>query len=392
MDNFETKQPSPPSEPPLPPPTSGYEGNTSSSVKDDNYTSKYLSTGQRYADPTVFHVDNSLFISNTPRPLHWSVVWSDLMMTMFIFFVIMFTYKAANKDFLVGDELSVIGGDTTAALEIAEEGGRASLPFVPIKPGLPIITGGTVKKVESVQIHETEAKSGIMSEKSKQAQERIKKAAKVELAKKDAAKEEESKKQAEAEAEAEAKAEADIATEPLDSTAETIKTPAVGKDQMQEMFSLSQENLENYNLEKFAAIDLVPDKTVRIVLTGDLFFDTGQAELSNSAKESLKKITDVIRKTPYMINVVGHTDNIPMHSERFSTNWELSVARASRVARFLIEELGMDPNQFVVSGYGSYRPLKPNSDTRSRAANRRVEIIISKKLPPPTAATPENIQ
>ena len=81
------------------------------------------------------------------------------------------------------------------------------------------------------------------------------------------------------------------------------------------------------------------------------------------------------KKTPYMINIVGHTDNIPMHSERYATNWELSVARASRVARFLIEELGMNPNQFVVSGYASHRPLQPNTDTRNRAANRRVEII-----------------
>ena len=81
-----------------------------------------------------------------------------------------------------------------------------------------------------------------------------------------------------------------------------------------------------------------------------------------------------------------------MRSGRYSSNWELSVARASSVARFLIEELDMNPNQFVVSGYASYRPLKPNTDTRNRAANRRVEIIISKKLPPPQPATPENIQ
>ena len=53
--------------------------------------------------------------------------------------------------------------------------------------------------------------------------------------------------------------------------------------------------------------------------------------------------------------------------------------------------MGMDPNQFVVSGYASYRPLKPNSDTHNRAINRRVEIIISKKMPPPAPATPENI-
>lgn len=378
MEKTAKQPPSPQTEPPPPSSALKQAAAAPSMSKDDYYTSKYLSSEKIYSDPTVFQIDNSLFVSHTPRPLHWSVVWSDLMMTMFILFAVMFAYKAANKDFLAGDELTVIGGDTTAALEIAAEG-RASLPFVPIKPGLPIITAGTVKKVELVPLQESEDKTEFPSDKSKQAQERIKKAAKADLAKNEAQRAKEVVRQS-------------AAMPAVSEVAGTVTAPPAKEDQLQEIFTLSQEALENSNLEKFAAIDLVPDKTVRIVLTGDLFFDTGQAELSASAKESLKKITGVIKKTPYMINIVGHTDNIPMHSERFSTNWELSVARASSVARFLIEELGMNPNQFVVSGYAAYRPLKPNTDTRNRAANRRVEIIISKKLPPPAAATPENIQ
>ena len=86
-----------------------------------------------------------------------------------------------------------------------------------------------------------------------------------------------------------------------------------------------------------------------------------------------------------MINIVGHTDNLPMRSNRFKSNWELSVARASSVARFLIDKLDMNPNQFVVSGYSSYRPIAPNTTSENRAKNRRVEIIISKRLPNPLA-------
>lgn len=92
-----------------------------------------------------------------------------------------------------------------------------------------------------------------------------------------------------------------------------------------------------------------------------------------------------------MINVIGHTDNQPMHSSRFATNWELSVVRASSVARFLIEKMGMDEKQFIVSGYGSNRPRRPNTNVINRAANRRVEIIISKRLAPAEKVTAENL-
>jgi chemotaxis protein MotB len=80
-----------------------------------------------------------------------------------------------------------------------------------------------------------------------------------------------------------------------------------------------------------------------------------------------------------------------MHSATYATNWELSVARASRVARFLIEEVGIPGMQVVVSGYSYFRPLRPNDNERNRKANRRVEIILSKQLPPAVPATAENL-
>ena len=95
----------------------------------------------------------------------------------------------------------------------------------------------------------------------------------------------------------------------------------------------------------------------------------------------LQKIGAAIDKVPYMIDVIGHTDDIPVHSTRYPSNWELSGARASAVARFLIEEMEMNPRQFVVSGFSSYRPLFPNTTARNRAANRRIDVIISNRLP-----------
>ncbi len=73
------------------------------------------------------------------------------MMTMFVLFLAMFVYQAANQEFLVTQKAEVIGGDTTEALQTLDSSG-ASFPFAPISPGLPLITGGTVKKVEKVEI------------------------------------------------------------------------------------------------------------------------------------------------------------------------------------------------------------------------------------------------
>ena len=158
------------------------------------------------------------------------------------------------------------------------------------------------------------------------------------------------------------------------------------------IYDLSKVALANEKLERFASVELVPDKTVRIILTGDLLFPSGQAELTPNAIHSLKKLSSLIKKTPYMINVIGHTDSQPARSTRYPSNWELSLARASRVARFLIDDTKMPPTQFSVSGYSSFRPVKPNTNEENRKANRRVEIILSKELPQAEAATPTNLQ
>mgnify|MGYP000953379618 FL=1 len=163
-------------------------------------------------------------------------------------------------------------------------------------------------------------------------------------------------------------------------------------DTFREIYRVGRGALESNDLEDFASIDIVPDQTVRIILTSELLFGLGESVLSEQARSSLEKVAAAIRFTPYMINVVGHTDNIPMRSSLFKSNWELSVARASSVARYLIEEMGMNPSQFVVSGYSSYRPIAPNTTADNRAKNRRVEIIISKRLPEPLPATAENLR
>jgi chemotaxis protein MotB len=159
-----------------------------------------------------------------------------------------------------------------------------------------------------------------------------------------------------------------------------------------ELFDLSRLTLSENNLERFASIELIPDKTMRIILTGDLLFPSGQADLTPGATESLKQLSEIIKKTPYMVNVIGHTDDRPMRSARFPSNWELSVARASGVARFLIEETGLPPSQFSVTGYSSFRPVRPNTSEENRRLNRRVEIILSQERPAAETARPSSLQ
>ena len=152
-------------------------------------------------------------------------------------------------------------------------------------------------------------------------------------------------------------------TEPSQATqqppAATSPDQTVQEEVNTRIYDLSKSTLANEKLEQFASVELVPDKTVRLILTGDLLFASGQAELTPAAIASLKKLSGVIQKTPYMINVIGHTDDRPVKNSRFPSNWELSLARAGRVARFLIEETKLPATQFSVSGYSSFRPLHP---------------------------------
>jgi chemotaxis protein MotB len=334
-----------------------------------------------------------------PRPTHWSVAWSDLMMTMFVLFLCMYVYQSANQHFLATKKPEIIGGDTTEALQTINAG-KATLPFPPIRPGLPLMTAGTVKKVERISgdtISESNSTSSQPKEKKKeeisQGQAPLQQGQPITVHPQTLSLIVDQDDDIPAPLPvAPVVLPDDDVLQPNPMVPSSTPTPGSNVDTFKEMYRLGKGALENNDLEAFATIDIVPDQTVRIILTSDLLFALGESELSGDARNSLEKIAAAIRLTPYMINVVGHTDNIPMRSNKFRSNWELSVARASSVARYLVEEVAMDPIQFVVSGYSSYRPIAPNTTAANRAKNRRVEIIISKRLPDPLPATAENLR
>ncbi|MBC7324841.1 MAG: OmpA family protein [Moorella sp. (in: Bacteria)] len=107
-----------------------------------------------------------------------------------------------------------------------------------------------------------------------------------------------------------------------------------------------------------------------------ILFDSGKADLKPEAIRLLDKLLGLLRQVPNEVRVEGYTDNRPIHTIQFPSNWELSTARASRVVRYFIEEHRLQPERFVAVGYGEYRPLYPNDTAEHMAENRRVVLLL----------------
>ena len=110
-----------------------------------------------------------------------------------------------------------------------------------------------------------------------------------------------------------------------------------------------------------------------------LFFDSGRADLKDTGKAVLKKVGDAVKGyEDKVIRVVGHTDNVPIKTKAFPSNWELSVARATTVVRYL-QEVGVPPDRMIASGRAEYQPVAENDTADGRKKNRRIEITLVDK-------------
>lgn len=105
-------------------------------------------------------------------------------------------------------------------------------------------------------------------------------------------------------------------------------------------------------------------------------FPSGSAQLTYSFEDMLYRMADVLKGTPGELTIEGHTDDVPIHSTRYDSNWNLSADRAAAVANVLIKGGGIEANRVTVQGFADTRPRVPNSSPMNRALNRRVEIII----------------
>ncbi|SDK45598.1 flagellar motor protein MotB [Natronincola ferrireducens] len=152
-----------------------------------------------------------------------------------------------------------------------------------------------------------------------------------------------------------------------------------------EDFRKLQERLQQFLRERELDADiLVSLETRGLVLRfqDNVLFDPGRAEIKGTFTEILLNIAEFLDEAEYQnksVKIEGHTDTVPVGlNSKHETNWELSVARAANVVRFLIEDVGLEPTRFSAAGYGEYHPVAPNDTVENRAKNRRVDIVILK--------------
>jgi chemotaxis protein MotB len=133
-----------------------------------------------------------------------------------------------------------------------------------------------------------------------------------------------------------------------------------------------QQAVDEKQLGKYVTVNATEEK-VKLVLKEAIVFDSGKAELKPAAAPILAEIAAELAKLHSQILVEGHTDNVPIHHGRYSSNWELSMARAYAVIKFF-EEHGVEPKYLSGIGYGEFRPISPNTTPEGRAQNRRIGI------------------
>jgi chemotaxis protein MotB len=164
--------------------------------------------------------------------------------------------------------------------------------------------------------------------------------------------------------------------------AAVAKAQAVAAQQEQNEFQQIQKEIEAYAARHGFAKDVhtaIEQRGLVIrVLTDSLLFPSGSATLDPQGLPLLAEIASLLNVDAiHPIAVEGNTDNVPIHSSLFPSNWELSTARASMVVRFLISK-GVTPQRLSAAGYADLRPIASNATAQGRALNRRVEIVLQR--------------
>ena len=116
---------------------------------------------------------------------------------------------------------------------------------------------------------------------------------------------------------------------------------------------------------------------VVVTFSDSVLYASGSAELKPEIFPVLEKLSKLLSSVPGKVEIEGHTDNVPISSSKYSSNWELSTARAASMLHFFIQK-GIDPAKYSIAGYAEFRPLESNATEEGRQKNRRVEIVITK--------------
>lgn len=121
-------------------------------------------------------------------------------------------------------------------------------------------------------------------------------------------------------------------------------------------------------------------KGIVIRVTDTALFDSGNAEIKSDATEAVDNLAGVLSTIRKDIQIEGHTDNIPISSPIYPSNWELSSSRATSIVRRFVD-MGLEPSRLTAIGYGEFRPIAENDTEEGRSKNRRVEIVVLNDKP-----------
>ena len=146
------------------------------------------------------------------------------------------------------------------------------------------------------------------------------------------------------------------------------------RSRMAKLFEDLEALSDRFDLEE--EIELLFSKEGLVMrLAEHTLFESGVATISPQALALLEKIGVIIAQTDYLIRIEGHTDNVPIHTATFPSNWELSTARAVNVLRYFIRNHRIDAERLSAEGFGEFRPLVANNSEENRATNRRVVVV-----------------
>ncbi len=168
---------------------------------------------------------------------------------------------------------------------------------------------------------------------------------------------------------------------PLENTAPSPVIPSTLEDQqMEEVKEKVTEIIKNENLTGEVEVSM-QERGVLISIKEKVLFKSGSAEIEPESRQTVEKLGGALKIiTGNHMRVEGHTDNDPINTAQFPSNWELSLIRATNVLHLLVDKSGVDPTIISPVGYGEFRPKLPNTTPENKAANRRVDIVIVRNV------------
>jgi len=156
---------------------------------------------------------------------------------------------------------------------------------------------------------------------------------------------------------------------------EDVLSPAKVQEDLDHIRRELQQTLSNQIAQHTVSIQMGRDGLV-ISLREAGFFSSGSATPRPETLATLRQVAASLGRTPYDVRIEGHTDNIPIHNDEFDSNWELSSARATRIARLFLDLKAMPPDRLSAAGYAEFHPVASNATPDGRAENRRVDLVV----------------